>query len=87
MHLSKDQLTFLAGFARSAQGHGLKKLLEDRLAEVDKELRSLTGENLYRAQGRALMLDELIATFDEAQTRLERSQSARSQGQRQPPLN
>lgn len=82
MHLSKDQLTFLAGFARSAQGQGFKKLLADRLAEVDKDLRSLSGENLYRAQGKALMLDEMLTTIDEAQTRLERSLPARSQGQR-----
>lgn len=82
MHLSKDQLTFLAGFARSAQGQGFKKLLADRLSEVDKELRSLSGENLYRAQGKALVLEEVIGHIDEAQTRLDRSLPARSQGQR-----
>ena len=82
MHLSKDQLTFLAGFARSAQGQQFKKMLVDRLAEVDKELRSLSGESLYRAQGRALMLDEMITTIDKAQTSLDRSLPARSQGQR-----
>lgn len=84
MHLSTEQLAFLARFAKSPEGVMFKKLvLEGRLAVVSKELRSLTGEQVYRAQGRALELDGLIALLDDAQNRLNRSPSALSQVPRQ----
>ena len=88
MHLSTDQLAFIARFAKSPEGQMFRKVvLEGRLDVVSKELRSLTGEQVYRAQGRALELDGLIALLDDAQNRLNRSPSARSQVPRQASSN
>jgi hypothetical protein len=82
MHLTRESLEFLARFAKSPEGIRFKAVLEGKLADVSKDLRSLAGEQIYRAQGKALMLDELLADLNDAQTRLNRSTPARSQGQR-----
>jgi hypothetical protein len=82
MHLSHETLSFLAGFAESTQGRLYRQVLEGRLGEVDKTLRVLNGEDLYRAQGKAQALEELVKQLDEARDRLNRSSAARSQGTR-----
>jgi len=82
MHLSPEQLTFLAGFARSAQGKVFKQVLEDRLAEVDKQLRRLTDAHLLQAQGRAQELEALLTLIDNAQHGPTHTQTSRSQGTR-----
>lgn len=83
MHLSHEQLTFLAGFARSTQGMLIRQVFEGRLAEVDRALRVLKGEDLLQAQGKAQELVALIKILDDAPASLDRSLSARSQGTRQ----
>ena len=90
MHLSGEQLTFLARFSKSPDASPLLGVLRARLAECETKLRTSTGEAVYREQGCALVLDELIANITEAPTRLNRalatattrSASARDQGNR-----
>lgn len=82
MHLSHERVSFLAGFAESTQGRLYRQVLEERLAEVDRTLRVLTGDDLYRAQGKAQAFEELVKQLDEAKNVLNRSSAARSQGTR-----
>jgi hypothetical protein len=74
MQLSSSQLTFLARFAKTPDGRAMFELLKAKLAEREASLRKQTGEEIYRCQGRALELDELLADITEAGTRLTRSQ-------------
>jgi len=47
------------------------------LAESDKALRNARGEDVLRAQGRAIELDELVADITEAEQKLKRSVPSR----------
>jgi hypothetical protein len=76
MRLSESQLLFLARFAKSPEGKEFTDLLRAELAEVEKALRTQTGEELYRQQGHAQRLDKLIADITDASTKLTRNQSA-----------
>ena len=51
----------------------LLRLLQAKLAERDQALRSSTGEEVYRFQGRALELAELIGDITKAQQKLTRN--------------
>lgn len=73
MHLSESQLLFLARFAKSPDGREFLELYRAKLAEVEGKLRTQAGEELYRQQGRAIQLDELIADITDANKRLTRS--------------
>lgn len=73
MHLSGEQLTFLARFSKSPDASPLLGVLKARLAECETKLRTSIGEEVYREQGRALVLDELIASITEAPARLNRA--------------
>lgn len=70
MHLSSDDLAFLARFNKTPDGQYLLRLLQAKLVERDQMLRKATGEEVHRAQGRALELDELIADITTAQQKL-----------------
>lgn len=87
MHLSHEQLAFLAGFAKSTQGLLFRQVLEGRLIEVDRTLRVLKTDDVLQAQGKAQELVALIGLLDNAQDSLNRSQSARSQGTRPKAMN
>lgn len=82
MRLEHEQLAFLAGLAGSTQGKLFKQVMEGKLAEVDKQLRRLSGDDVLRAQGKAQALEDLIGILDNAQASLNRSQASRSQGTR-----
>jgi hypothetical protein len=73
MRLSNEQLEFLARLNKAPEGRLLLTLLQAKLRECEANLRTKTGEEVYRAQGRALELDELIADITEAQARLTRT--------------
>lgn len=47
------------------------------MVEVESKLRTQVGEELYRQQGRAVQLDELIADITEANDKLTVSKSAK----------
>ncbi len=76
MRLSESQLLFLARFAKSPEGRELTDLLRAELADVEKALRTQTGEELYRQQGHAQRLDKLLADITDAGAKLNRNQSA-----------
>ena len=76
MRLSEPQLLFLARFAKSPDGREFLELYRAKLAEVEKALRTQVGEELYRQQGRAVQLDELIVDITKAGEKLTVSQSA-----------
>lgn len=48
-------------------------MLQAKLGEVEAKLRTSTGEEVYRTQGRALVLDELIADIETASQKLNRT--------------
>lgn len=73
MRLTHEQLDFLARFSKAPEARLMLQLLQAKLVERESKLRSAVGEEVYRAQGRALELDELIADISEAQARLTRS--------------
>lgn len=73
MHLNGEYLDFLARFAKSPEGRVLLGLLQAKLRERETKLRAAAGEEVYRVQGRALELDELIADITSAQLKLNRT--------------
>lgn len=77
MQLKSDELQFLARLSRTPDGAALLKLLRAKLAEADGELRKAQGENVYRAQGRAQELDELITLITDADQKLKRIEASR----------
>jgi hypothetical protein len=79
MRLEQDDLLWLERFAKTPDGQRLLGLLNSRLAEVSVDLRKQSGEALYRAQGAAVLLDELLQDITEASQRLMR-QSAPTAG-------
>ena len=74
MRLTQDQLVFLDRFSKSPEGRLWVELLQARLREQETNLRTKTGEEVYRCQGRALELDELLADILQSHVRLTRSQ-------------
>jgi len=74
MRLTTEQLSFMARFARSPEGQFFAKMLEQRQAELNSKLRDATGEEIYRTQGRAKEVDELIIQINSAQQTLNRNE-------------
>lgn len=72
MKLSGEQLQFLDRFSKSPDGQFLLMILRAKLAERDEALRRASGEDVYRTQGRAVELDELIADITDAREKLNR---------------
>ncbi len=75
MRLNSAQLQFLARLAMTPDGKVLVDLLQARLRDRDAKLRAATGEEVFRQQGRALEIAELIDDFTQSQQRLERAVS------------
>ena len=72
MSFTTEQLSFLARFSKSPDGQRVLELMKAKLVEVEKRLRTATGEEIYRQQGRALQLDELISDIVNSPARLNR---------------
>jgi len=72
MQLKHEQLQFLERLNKSPDGQFLLQILRAKQSERDAALRTTKGEDVYRAQGRALELDELVADITEASQRLTR---------------
>lgn len=73
MSLNREDLDLLRRLAKTPDGKALVLILEKKLSERDEKLRTATGEELYRAQGRAQELAELLSDIAEADTRLKRT--------------
>jgi len=69
MTLTPDQLQFLARFSKSPEGKFLVSMYEAELAEVDGKLRRATEADIYRLQGRASQLDEMIGRIKTAESK------------------
>lgn len=82
MKLEVSDLQFLERFSQSPDGAYLLKILRAKLAERDKALRAARGEDVYRTQGAASELDELITDITEARQRLTRNPPTRHASQR-----
>lgn len=83
MRMTTEQLEFLGRFSKSPDGQFLLSILQAKLSEREASLRTSVGEEVYRAQGRALELDELIADITDATAKLNRSMPTRTSGFRQ----
>jgi hypothetical protein len=64
MQLQDRELQFLARLGKSAEGLHLLGLIQAEIAEVNGNLRKLTGESLYREQGKAQWLDEFVRRLE-----------------------
>lgn len=73
MRLSTDDLAFLARLSKSPDGRRLLQLLQAKQTECNDKLRSTTGEEVLRWQGRALAVDEMIADIAQAEQKLTRN--------------
>lgn len=79
--LTEHDMQFLAALARSPFGENLRVVLRKRLAGKDEECRTLDGPALYRAQGAAQYVQQMLDELDEAQ----RKEQARVRPVRQVP--
>lgn len=70
--MTNAQLADLARFGRLPEGKVFVDLLKMRLAEHDAKTRTATGEEVYRSQGRAQALAEVIKDIEGAETALKR---------------
>lgn len=77
MPLTNSQLQTLRAFFWSPEGKLFVAMLQDKLAAADVKLRSLSGEELNRQQGRALQLQELIGELTDAEQILNRQDPSR----------
>lgn len=59
MRLTAQQLELLARLGKSPEGQQLQALVKAEIDDVNLQLRSLSGDHLSRAQGRAAYLDDL----------------------------
>lgn len=60
MALTNTDLQVLRRFSQLPEGRLLLSMLGEKLAMCDEKLRHFSGDDLYRMQGRALQLEELI---------------------------
>lgn len=77
MKLDSADLEFLRRFARSPEGKLWVGILQRNQSGTDVRLRTSTGEELFRQQGRAQLLAELLDQVTEAEKKIERSATHR----------
>ncbi len=75
--LSREELDFLARFARLPEGMRYLKYLETKMENADSALRSALRDDVFTAQGRARALHELWLDIKEAEKRLDRAVGSR----------
>lgn len=61
---TQQDLEVLRRYGRTPEGRLLVAVLQDRLADIDRTNRRAIGEMLYRGQGRAIEIEELLELFD-----------------------
>ena len=83
MQLDTSRLQFLARLARTPDGRFLvESILEPMLDEADGKLRTARGEDIFRAQGAATSLADLIAAIRNAEKQLDRVAQTSNRGPR-----
>lgn len=82
MALTTADLQALRRFAQLPEGRVMVAVLVQKLGEADEKLRTATGEHLYRTQGRAQALDELLRDLTESDLVLKRQEQPRATGAR-----
>ncbi len=70
--LSREELEFLARFARLPEVKMYLRYLEAKLGSADADLRSALREGVFVAQGRSRAFHELLQDIKEAEQRLNR---------------
>lgn len=70
--MTNAQLADLARFGRLPEGKVFVDFVKMRLAHHDAQTRIATGEEVYRSQGRAQALDEVIKMIEGAEANLAR---------------
>ena len=60
MKLDEHQLAFMARLSKTPEGRFLAETYQAELRELDVKLRKATGDDIYRLQGRAQQLEEMI---------------------------
>lgn len=75
--LTGEDLQNLRALYFRPEGKALVAVLERLLKERDKRLRSAVGEDLYRTQGRAQELQELLQAIEESDQTLNRQAKPR----------
>jgi hypothetical protein len=78
MSTTNNELADLARFGRLPEGKVFVDLLHKRLAEHDQRLRTATGEELIRTQGKAQAVEQLIKDITQAPTNLQRALESRA---------
>jgi hypothetical protein len=78
MTLTSEQLLFLARFSKSPEGKALVSMYEAELAEVDGKLRKAVGEDIYRLQGRASQIEEMVDRIMTAESKVNSKRPAPS---------
>jgi len=68
MHYGAAQLEFLKRLGMSPDGQQLIGLIQAEIAACNLTLRTSTGEQLLREQGKALFLDEFLQKMTEAKS-------------------
>jgi hypothetical protein len=63
MRLSPELVSFFERFAKTPEAGLIRKALKEELDESHVKMRTLEGAEMHRAQGRAALLDTLIANF------------------------
>lgn len=66
--LTPEDSKILRTFGARPEGRLLVRVLQDRLAEIDHRSRRAIGEELYRCQGRGLLIEELLELLGYAVT-------------------
>ena len=72
MKRSEETATAIARFARSDASKEIRAHSVLRLKIMDKNSRRLTGDALLIENGKRIMMEEMIQTFDDAESILKR---------------
>lgn len=77
MALTTEELQALRSLSRAPEGRALVAMLERMQSDADVKLRSASGDDLLRKQGRAQQLDELLKALKSADEVINRQDPSR----------
>lgn len=76
-----EELVTMVRLNPDAEFGVIRQWLERSLAEIDRDMRRATGEEVYRLQGKALCVDSILQTLDGARDAIN-SRRAQQSGKR-----